>query len=353
LLKLVKILLVPFIPLYAAAVALRNKFFDINFFKSKKADAAVISVGNITMGGSGKTPSVIYLLNLLKNNGYNPGVLSRGYGRRTKGYLLVSEGKGILTGVDECGDEIYHTVLECSVPAAVSENRVTGAEKLINKTGIKTLVLDDAFQHRWIERDLNLLLFEQRFLIQPYSINKFLLPSGILREPFRAIKRADAVIINRKFSDKAEIPEQYKKYFDQKPVFTAFYKAIEFVDIVRKTRYSLDEFRGQKSLVVSGIANPFSFINILNQSKVDTGNRLIFRDHKDYTIDEIKKIRKTFYAANSHSVVTTEKDAVKLLNFSREFDDIDIFYLKIEICFDKETEFHDFIFDKLKNIKKT
>jgi tetraacyldisaccharide 4'-kinase len=217
LLKLVKILLVPFIPLYAAAVALRNKFFDINFFKSKKADAAVISVGNITMGGSGKTPSVIYLLNLLKNNGYNPGVLSRGYGRRTKGYLLVSEGKGILTGVDECGDEIYHTVLECSVPAAVSENRVTGAEKLINKTGIDTLVLDDAYQHRWIHRDLNLLIFEQRFLLENNSmINKFLLPSGILREPFRGIKRADAVILNRKFSELKEIPVDFRKYFRQK-----------------------------------------------------------------------------------------------------------------------------------------
>jgi tetraacyldisaccharide 4'-kinase len=100
----------------------------------------------------------------------------------------------ILTRVDECGDEMYHTVLECSVPAAVSENRVTGAEKLIEKTGIDVLVLDDAFQHRWIGRDINLLIFEQRFLIQPYSMNKFLLPSGILREPFRAIRRADAVI---------------------------------------------------------------------------------------------------------------------------------------------------------------
>jgi tetraacyldisaccharide 4'-kinase len=351
LLKLLKIILVPFIPLYALIMALRNKFFDLNLFRTKGVNAAVLSVGNITMGGSGKTPLVIYLLNFLKSRGFSAGVLSRGYGRRTRGYLLVSEGKEILTRVDECGDEMYHTVLECSVPAAVSENRVTGAEKLIEKTGIDLLVLDDAFQHRWIERDINLLIFEQRFLIQPYSMNKFLLPSGILREPFRAIKRADAVIINRKFSGKADIPERYKKYFDNKPVFTTFYKAIEFVDIVRKTKYSLEEFSGQKSLVVSGIANPFSFINILNQTRVDTGNRLIFSDHKDYTIDEIQKIRKTFYLTNSHSVVTTEKDAVKLLNFSHEFDDIDIFYLKIEICFDKETEFQNFITDKIKDRK--
>jgi tetraacyldisaccharide 4'-kinase len=351
LLKFLKIIFIPLIPVYALITAFRNLFFDINLFRAKKVNAAVVSVGNITMGGSGKTPLVIYLLNFLKKKAHT-GVLSRGYGRNSKGYLLVSEGSEILTRVDECGDEMYHTVLECNVPAAVSENRVRGAEKLIAKTGIEVLVLDDAFQHRWIARDINLLIFEQRFLIQPFSINKFLLPSGILREQYRGIKRADAVIINRKFSDKAEIPQEYRKYFGKKKVFTAFYKAIEVVDIVRKTKYTLDEFSGQKSLVVSGIANPFSFINILNKSRVDTGNRLIFRDHKNYSIDEIQKIRKTFYATNSHSVITTEKDAVKLLNFSDEFDDIDIFYLKIEISFDEESEFQNFILDKLKNRNK-
>jgi tetraacyldisaccharide 4'-kinase len=351
LLRFIKVLLVPFIPVYALIMALRNLFFDIRLFKARKADAYVISVGNITMGGSGKTPLVIYLLNFLKDKNFHAGVLSRGYGRRTKGYLLVSEGNKILTEVNECGDEMYHTVLECSVPAAVSEDRVKGSEQLIKKTGIEVLVLDDAFQHRWIGRDLNLLIFEQRFLIQPYSINKFLLPSGILREPFRGIRRADAVVINRKFSGKAEIPAEYMDYLEDKPVFTAFYKAIEFVDIVRRTKYRLDEFSGQKSLVVSGIANPFSFINILNQTKVDTGNRMVFRDHKDYTIDEIQKIRKMFYATNSHSVITTEKDAVKLLNFSHEFDDIDIFYLKIEISFDKEKEFENFILERLRQNK--
>jgi tetraacyldisaccharide 4'-kinase len=349
--KILKIVLVPFIPVYAAIMTIRNLFFDIKIFRTRRVNASVVSVGNLTMGGSGKTPLVIYLLNFLKGRGLSTGVLSRGYGRKTKGYLLVSGGEDILTRVDQCGDEMYHTVLECNVPAAVSENRVKGAERLIEKTGIDLLVLDDAFQHRWIERDLNLLIFEQRFLIQPYSINKFLLPSGILREPFRAIRRADAVIVNRKFSDQAGIPDQYRKHIDKKPLFTAFYKAIEFVDIVRKTRYGIKEFSGQKSLVVSGIANPFSFINILNQNKVDTSNRLIFRDHKDYTSDEIQRIRKAFYAANSHFVVTTEKDAVKLLNFSHEFDDIDIFYLKIEISFDQETEFQNFILDKLKRSK--
>jgi len=335
------------VPLYAVIMAVRNKLFDIKIFKAKKVKAKVISVGNLTMGGSGKTPLVIYLLNMIKENGIIPGVLSRGYGRKTKGYKLVSLDGEILTKVDECGDEIYHTVLECNCPAAVSEDRVKGAEKLIDSAGINVLVLDDAFQHRWIDRDIDLLLFEQRFLLKRSLMSKFLLPSGILREPFKAVERADAVIINRKFSDQAEIPSEYARYFNGKNVFTAFYKVIGFVDLVRKIKYSPAEFSGQKSLVVSGIANPFSFINVLNKSNVDTTNRIIFRDHKNYDMEEIQRIRKTFYASNTHSVITTEKDAVKLLNFSRELDDIDIFYLKIEISFDDEVGFKNFVLNKL------
>lgn len=347
--KLIKIILIPLVPVYALITAVRNYFFDIKLFSSHKVNAKVVSVGNLTIGGSGKTPLVIYLLNFFKDRKIPAGVLSRGYGRKTRGYLLVSEGNNILAKADECGDEMYHTVLECSVPAAVSENRVKGAKKLIDKTGIGLLVLDDAFQHRWIERDVNLLVFEQRFLLEKYSMNKFLLPAGIMRESFKSVKRADAVIINRKFSQKAELPEELKKYFDDKIIFTAYYKAIEFVELANKVKYSLGEFSGQKSLVVSGVANPFSFINILNQSNVDTSNRMIFRDHKNYSLGEIQRIRKAFYTTNSHSVVTTEKDAVKLLNFSRELDDIDIFYLKIEISFDDEARFQSFILNKIGN----
>ena len=98
--------------------------------------------------------------------GYKVGILSRGYGRKSIGYVLVSDGNKFLANVDKSGDEIYHTVLDCSVPAAVSENRVKGAEKLINDTDVSTIVLDDAFQHRWIKRDVDILVIDQRFLTE-------------------------------------------------------------------------------------------------------------------------------------------------------------------------------------------
>jgi tetraacyldisaccharide 4'-kinase len=343
---LLKIILYPLVPVYLLAVKLRNLFFDKNIFKSREVKAKVISVGNITVGGSGKTPLVIYLTGLLDSSNRNVGVLSRGYGRKSSGYKLVSDGKAILTTVRESGDEIYHTVLECKVPAAVSEDRVIGAERLIEETGIDTIVLDDAFQHRWIKRDLDLVVVAQRFLTSNNFFINNLLPTGNLREPYSGLQRADAIVINRKFSEQKEIPADRKKYFDGKKIFTARYSAIGFVDIIKKEEYGLEEFDGQKGLVVSGIANPVSFLNVLLQTNVDTSNKMIFKDHKDYTVNEVQKIRKEFYATNSHSVVTTEKDAVKLMNFAKELDDIDIFYLKIKLEIDNEELFREFLLEK-------
>ena len=345
--NLLKIILYPLVPVYAAVIYIRNLLFDKNVYKSEKVNANVISVGNITVGGSGKTPTVIYLTNLLKKEGKKVGVLSRGYGRKSKGYLLVSDGEKTLTTVDQCGDEIFHTAKECNVPAAVSENRVEGAKKFLRDTEINTIVLDDAFQHRWIERDVNLVIFEQRFLIESKFFINNLLPTGTMREPLTSVNRADAIIINRKFSEKKDIPETVKESFNGKPVFTVHYKAVGFVDVKQLTYYKIEEFEGQKSLVVSGIANPYSFINVLNQTRVDTQNKMIFRDHKDYTEKEVQQIRKEFYSTNSHSVVTTEKDAVKLSKFSNELDDIDIFYLKIELEMDDEDSFKSFILQKI------
>jgi len=339
-----RIILYPLIPVYAFIIWLRNYLFDKNILKSKSVNAKVFSIGNITVGGSGKTPVSIYLTNLLKRKGFKVGVLSRGYGRKSRGYVLVSDGKKITTTVDKSGDEIYHTVLDCSVPAAVAENRVKGAEKLMSDTGIDTIVLDDAFQHRWIKRVINMLVIDQRFLTEDNFFTHNLLPTGVMREPLSSIKRADAIIINRKFMEKKEIQIEQMKLLKGIKVFTGFYKAISFFDLKSNTELSLEEFQGQKSLVVSGIASPVSFLNILKQTKVDTQNKLIFKDHKRYTYNDIQRIRQLFYSTNSHSVVTTEKDAVKLTQFSRELDDIDLYYLKIKFLLDDEDSFNGFIF---------
>jgi tetraacyldisaccharide 4'-kinase len=339
-----KIILLPTVPLYALIIWVRNYLFDKKIFKSIKVNAKVISVGNITVGGSGKTPVTIYITELIKKNKMKVGVLSRGYRRKSRGYVLVSDGNDILTSVDKSGDEMYHAVLDCKAPAAVCENRVIGARKLISDTRIDTIVLDDAFQHRWIARDINIIVIEQRFLTDESFLVNSLLLTGTMREPLSSIKRADAVIINRKFTSPKNIPKKYSKHFKDIKVFNGFYEAVGFYDLKSNTQLGLNEFEGQKSLVISGIARPYSFLNVLSQTKVDTENKIIFRDHKHYTQKDVQLIRKAFYSTNSHSVVTTEKDAVKLTNFSKELDDIDIYFLKIKFKIDDEDSFKGFIF---------
>ncbi len=338
-----RFLLFPLSLIYSLVIKVRNILFNNGFLKTVKVSAKVISIGNITVGGSGKTPAVIYLIELLKTMGINTGVLSRGYRRKTHGYLYVSNGSKIFTDVAHAGDEIYLVTEECNVPAAVCEKRVEGAQKLIKDSNVDAIVLDDAYQHRWIYRDINILIFDQRFLVISKESQQQMLPMGLMREPFAECKRADIILINKKFSPHREIPSKINKHFDNKPVFYVGYKANSFVDIKNHTHYKVDEFIGQKSLVVCGIAKPHSFLSVLENSKIDISNKLLFTDHKDYDSKEISLIRKKFYDTNSYSVITTQKDAVKLKKFAKEFDDIDIYYLKIELIPEEKEKFETLI----------
>lgn len=338
-LNFLRVILSPLTIVYGFLIECRNYFFDKKIFKSKKVNAKVISIGNITVGGSGKTPTVIYVTNVLKDAGKKVGILSRGYMRNSKGYLLVSDGKKVLADVNKSGDETFLVAEECNVPAAVAERRVDGANKFLNDIKLDTIVLDDAYQHRWIERDLNILIFDQRFMQKTESMDQKLMPLGIMREPFSAVDRADIIIINRKFNEKKVIPDKLQKYFKGKKIFTGYYEAAGIYDVKSHQNFELKEFKGQKSLVVCGIARPFSFLKVLENNGIDFTNKLLFADHKNYTNKEVETIRKKFYSSNAHSVLTTQKDAVKLTRYSKELDDIDIYYLKIDLIIEQKDEF--------------
>ncbi len=349
LLDLVQTLSLPLTPLYAAPIWLRNLFFDIGLFRQKKVDAKIISVGNITVGGSGKTPMSIYILKTLQGMHKKVAALSRGYGRDSEGFVLVSNGKKVLAGVDQAGDEMYLTAMECECPSAVCERRVEGAQQLIRDFHPDVITLDDAFQHRWIARDLDIVLFDQRFLTGTSWLRKLPLPTGSMREPFSALKRADCIVINRKFSEKRDATDRLKKYVGDKPVFHAYYKAMGFIDVRNGRKYEPKDFQGQVSLAVCGIAFPHSFFNALDSVGITHENRLIFVDHKRYSDEEVQRIRKEFYGKNCYSVVTTQKDAVKLMQFKNELDDIDIYYLKIDLVLEEEEQFRAYLKRKLFN----
>jgi tetraacyldisaccharide 4'-kinase len=347
-LKLIRILLAPSTIIYGTVIKIRNRLFDKNIFQEEKVDSKVISVGNLTVGGSGKTPLVINIAKYLKRHSVNVSVLSRGYGRKTKGFKLVSDHERILMNVNDAGDEIYLVAEECQIPTAVSEKRVAGAKKLLNQVDSDIIVLDDAFQHRWIARDFNVLIIDQRFLSNVNSIDQRLLPLGSMREPFESIGRADAVVINRKFSTKITVPSKIKKYLIDQSIFYCYYRVSGIYDVKTNKKYIIEEFEGEHSLVVCGIARPFSFLGTLRDNNINIKNKIIFNDHKEYTDKEIEQIRKKFYSTNSYSVLTTQKDAVKLMEFKKELDDIDIFYLKIDLEFEDTESFYNLLKTKCK-----
>jgi len=347
LLKFLRIILSPLSIIYSAVSGIRNRFFDKKIFPSTQVDAKVISVGNLTVGGSGKTPAVMMIAGFLKNNGNKVGLLSRGYGRSSRGYLFVSDGIKMKVSVDQCGDEMFFMADELKVPAAVAERRVSGAQRFIKDSNVSTIILDDAFQHRWIHRDLNIVIFDQKFLEKSGQLEQRMLPLGSMREGFDSLERADIIIINRKFSDKIEIPNKLSKYFDKKKVFSGYYEPVGVFDVKTHHFFDLSEFRGQKSLVVCGIARPFSFLNVLEKNKIDFTNKMIFDDHKNYSHKEVQLIRKKFYDTNAYSVLTTQKDAVKFIQYSKELDDIDIYYLKIELKLDDQKNFNDIIINSI------
>lgn len=345
--KLIRIILSPFTFIYALIIKARNFCFDKGIFQITKVNAFILSVGNLTVGGSGKTPTVIFLAELMKRNNIRAGILSRGYRRSSHGYLFVSDGNKIKTTVDECGDEMYLISLETKLPTAVSERRVDGAKKLIRDANVEVIILDDAFQHRWLYRDIDIVIFDQRFLNKVEQIEQRMLPLGIMREPFTSLKRADIIIINRKFSDKTPIPKKLINYFKEKKIFYGYYKACGIYDVKTHKEFSLEDFKGQKSLVVCGIARPYSFLSILENNSIDITNKMLFPDHKNYSLKEIQSIRKKFYDTNAYSVLTTQKDAVKLTKFSKDLDDIDIYYLKIELKLEGQEMFEEFILNTL------
>lgn len=342
-LEFVRIIFSPLVFVYAFIVKARNFLFDHGYFKIKRTDAKVISVGNITVGGSGKTPTVLMLAKILKERGKKVGVLSRGYGRDSYGYKFISDGITIFTTPKDGGDEIWLVANELKIAAAVCERRVTGANKLIRDAGVDTIILDDAFQHRWIYRNLDVVLIDQRFLNKVGFIDQKLLPLGIMREPFESLKRADVVIINRKFSEKSPLPGKLKIHFEQKKVYHGFYRVKGIYDVKTHHEFPMNEFKGQKSLVVCGIARPHSFLKVLEENGINVENKILYQDHADYSKTEVQHIRKKFYDTNCYSVLTTQKDAVKLSHFSTELDDIDIYYLKIEMAIDEQTEFEELV----------
>jgi len=332
------IFLLPFLfftsVLYRLIIDIRNLLFDSGIIKIYKYNIPIISVGNITAGGTGKTPFILYLIEKLNQHFKNIVVVSRGYGRDSKGLQIVSDGKRNIVGADIGGDE---PVLIASkfpnIPVIVSEERYKGIERAIEDFDAKLILLDDAFQHRHVARDCDIVLVDANQPVHKDNI----LPLGKLREKKINLNRADIIVIT-KMRDKieTEIQVDYYKNFSAE-LYLSFYLNSNIKYVNSNSEELPNEFRKGSFIAFAGIANPEIFFKNVQDIGLKISESIINRDHVKYTSLEINKILETANKQNCNNLITTEKDLVKLN--VKDFDNYNLFVMEMKIEIKNEENF--------------
>ncbi len=320
----IKAVLYPLSLLYGAGVGARLAMYRAGVLKQKKIPAIVISVGNITAGGSGKTPMTVLLARFLRDRGEKAAVVSRGYKGTAKGVSVVSDGEKVFMGPAPAGDEPFLMArLLKGVPVVVGADRVKAALFCVKNFAARVIILDDGFQHIRLCRDLNILLVDAGAGFG----NMRLLPRGPLREPIDGIKRADLVMVKGGPPGEREsgIIRRYGK-----PVLGFFYKPVGIIDIIKKSVLSPEEFRGKKILAVAGIARPEGFLKTLKGVGVDIVATVFHPDHYTYKPGDIDDMKKTLETTGADAVITTEKDGVKLEGFLSKAKGLRVYALSVE-----------------------
>ncbi len=330
-----RLLLLPFSWLYGSIVGLRNWFYTIGFFKSNKIPGASVCIGNITVGGTGKSPMTAYLAELFQNN--NPVILSRGYGRKTKG-LQVATTQSTAT---EIGDEpmMYWTTFQNNIPVVVSEKRQIGVDWIrANKPGA-LILLDDAYQHRAVKAGLNMLLMTYDRPV----FKDFVFPAGNLRESRAGMKRADLVVITK--CPKNISAEQKEMFYQKVPVSkeNLFFSEVVYGEL--KGLFGAIWEPVDKVILVTGIAQPEPLYRFLAENH--SVESIQFPDHHPFTSADIQQIQQKVatFANQRCVVVTTEKDAVRLAEWKEQIiqSKIPFFVQSISLKIDRENDFKDLL----------
>ena len=315
-------ILFPFSWLYGGIVWLRNKFFDWNWVSSKSYDFPVICVGNLSVGGTGKSPMIEYLIRLLKDK-YSTATLSRGYKRKTKGFYLVNKNDEAINTGDE---PLQFKNKFSNIEVAVDENRQNGISQLRKlPSPPEIILLDDAFQHRKVKPGFSILLSSYDAI---YS-KDLMLPAGNLREPKSGAKRADIVVIT-KCPENISLKKQEKitKQLKLKPHQSVYFSYIKYADKITNEKEELDFENLKNFTLVTGIAKPQPLVNFLKEKDLNFSH-LNFPDHHNFSAKEIKELNKLDF------ILTTEKDFMRLKHvISLE----KLFYLPIQQDFIKNKE---------------
>lgn len=307
--KIIRFLLFPITILYDLITTIRNFFFDKGLLKSTKFNIPVIAVGNLSVGGTGKTPQIEYLIRLLLKDDYKIAVLSRGYKRKTTGFQILHSKH---TAID-VGDEPLQFFKKFSnITVAVDADRTNGINQLLkSNTPPDVILLDDAFQHRKVNANLYILLTQYNSLY----INDFILPTGNLRESKRGAKRAAIIVVTKcpeylSTSEQQNIINKLNPNKNQQVFFSTISYDEQLRGIEQKT---INEIKDKEIILVTGIANPNPLLDYLSHHKIQY-KHLSFPDHHNFTEKDIESIKQAMQFGSSQEkvVLTTEKDAMRL-----------------------------------------
>lgn len=329
--------------LYRSGVTLRNVLYDTGIFRVLRMPCPVISVGNIVVGGTGKTPTVIMLADMLNDRGWKPAVLSRGYGGRRKresDAAVVSDGRKVLMDPEEAGDEPVLIAQRLpGIPVIIAGDRSRAGRLAVERFGSDVLILDDGFQHRRLARDIDIVLLDGE---RPFG-NGFLLPRGGMREPHGALRRADALILTSG-GGTGNVPLEEIPHI---PVFEGRRRSVDFVKGRENETRPLADLMGKRVCAFSGIANPDGFRRMLESLCVDIASFLPFPDHHVYTAGDVENIKKVCRDSGAHLMVTTEKDGIKLACFPDFFGDVCRLRITMEIV-SSGPAFEEYVVTRLK-----
>ncbi|MFC1553498.1 tetraacyldisaccharide 4'-kinase [candidate division KSB1 bacterium] len=321
-------------PLYHYLIRLRNYLFDHGLFRSKRVSVPVISVGNISFGGTGKTPVVIWIARQIKEGGFLPVVISRGYKRKSLFARIVSDTKEIKTRRIWAGDEPFLMAHKLKgIPVVVSRNRVRGAHKAIKRFKPDAIILDDGFQHRKIKRNVDIVLVDS-----PETLNN----KTLLREPIKSLRRAHAILFTKydQYKDSEDIKDNMVKVLSC-PVFKSRFEPV----FIRndKGKIPADVLDKKTVWIIAGIGNPKYFEHTVLGLGSYISRKFIYRDHARYPRWRVKRIIKKFKNSSADYLLTTEKDWYKVKKWIP--DDVPGFYLDIDMKIDRSKLLLKLIYD--------
>jgi tetraacyldisaccharide 4'-kinase len=346
-LNILKIILLPVTLIYSLIILLRNKLYDKGYFKITKLSKPVISVGNISTGGTGKTPFVIYLAEYFLNKGLRIGIISRGYKRKSKEIVIVCDGESVNDNIMESGDELIMVSFELiknfrgKIFVAAGADRIKTSNKLIKEFNVDLIILDDAFQHRKIHRDADIVIIDAPEYYNNELENMLLIPSGNLRERFSNLKRADLIIQNNKTSKLEFITKLSESYIN---LIQLRYKTEYFMDY-KNSILSENDKTHKIAIVFSGIANDDSFIKLIKAEDIEILSITKYADHYNYEAEDIDFLISKF--SKGCMYLTTEKDFVKIRKFENFIQNYPVYYLKLKTEITVNSELVNKLLDKV------